>query len=70
MAAAETLTLAHRIDANMESVGNEVTLINKSQLFFISPAPECVLRHTRLGVMEATAEIRLTFKHVSDLNRL
>ncbi|KAN0141715.1 hypothetical protein V8E53_000177 [Lactarius tabidus] len=48
MAAAESLGLAHRIDANVESVGNKVGLINK---------------------VETMAEIRLTSKHVSELNQ-
>ena len=66
MAAAETLTIVHRIDANLEGVGNEVGLIQKGRLFFCPPAPAYL---SRLGVMKATEEIRLTVKHVSDINR-
>ena len=39
MAAAETLTIAHRIDVNVESVGNEVGLINKGLSFLYPTDP-------------------------------
>jgi hypothetical protein len=42
MAQAETLAIAHLIDANVESVGNEVGLISKGQLSLYSLAPEYV----------------------------
>ena len=54
---------------NVQSVGHEVGLINKGDLFFYSPDPESVLSLTWLGVMEATVEIQLVSKQVSDLNR-
>ena len=53
----------------LQSVGHEVGLINKGDLFFYSPDPESVLSLTWLGVMEATVEIQLVSKQVSDLNR-
>ena len=97
MAAAENLTIAHRMDenvegvnegvqrvdmkvddiddrlqrvhANVQGVGNEVGLINTGELFFYALAPESVLSLTRLGVTEATVEIRLVSKQLSDLAR-
>ena len=62
MAAAENLTIAHRIDAN-------VSLINQGLWFFYPSTPESVLSLRRSDVKEAKAEIRLAYKNVSELNR-
>ena len=83
MAEVEIMMISHRIDENMvcmndelqcahadvQAIGREVGLINTGETILISLHSECALSITPLGVMEATVQIQLVSKHVSELNR-